>query len=169
MFFEGQNRGGIDVLHGIGFVTQASLARLTPTQKYIFDAVLSIFGRDIIDNIFLVATFADTNEPQVLDTVKTTEIPFQQCFKFNNSALFSRTDNDGTFFNSMFWKMGSSSFANFFDKFNKVVMKSLTMTREVLKQRQQLQTLIPRLQVQVKVGLNQMYAIQQEEEALKEH
>ena len=166
MFFEGQNRGGIDVLHGIGFVTQASLARLTPTQKYIFDAVLSIFGKDIIDNIFLVATFADANEPQVLDAVKTAKIPFQQCFKFNNSALFSRTDND---FNSMFWKMGVGSFANFFDKFNKAEMKSLTMTREVLKERQQLETLIPGLQVQVKVGLNQMDAIQQEEDALKNH
>ena len=165
-FFAGQNRGGIDVLHGIGFVTYASLARLTPTQKYIFDAVLSIFGKDIIDNIFLVATFADANEPQVLDAVKTAKIPFQQCFKFNNHALFSRTDND---FNSMFWKMGVSSFANFFDKFNKAEMKSLTMTREVLKERQQLETLIPGLQVQVKVGLNQMDAIQQEEEALKIH
>ena len=169
MFFEGQNRGGIDVLHGIGFVTQASLARLTPTQKYIFDAVLSIFGKDIIDNIFLVATFADANDPQVLDAVRSAKIPFQQCFKFNNSALFSRTDNDGSYFNSMFWKMGISSFANFFDKFNKAEMKSLTLTREVLKERQQLENLIPGLQVQVKVGLNQMDAIQQEKEALKVH
>ena len=166
MFFEGQNRGGIDVLHGIGLVTQASLARLTPTNKYIFDAVLSIFGRDIIDNIFLIATFADANEPYVLDAVKTAKIPFQQCFKFNNSALFSHTDNDGTFFNSMFWKMGVSSFANFFDKLNRADMKSLALTREVLHERQQLETLIPRLQLQVKVGLNQMDAVQLEKHSL---
>ena len=169
MLFAGQNRGGIDVLHGIGLVTQASLARLTPIQKYIFDAILSNFGKDIFDNIFLLATFADADDPPVLNAARTARIPFQQCFKFNNSALFSRNDNDGSFFNSMFWKMGANSFANFLVSFSKVQTKSLTMTREVLKVRQQLETLIPGLQVQVKVGLNQMDVIQQEEVALKIH
>ena len=169
MFFAGQDRGGIDVLHGIGFVAQASLPRLTPTQKYIFDSVLSIFGKDIVDNIFLIATFADANAPQVLTAAKAADIPFQQCFKFNNSALFAHSDTDGSYFNSMFWKMGVSSFENFFIHFGKVEMKSLTLTREVLKERNQLETLIPGLQVQVKVGLNQVSAVQQEEDALKFH
>jgi len=130
---------------------------------------LSIFGKDIVDNIFLLATFADANTPQVLNAVNSAKIPFQQCFKFNNSALFSPTDKDGSFFNSMFWKMGIRSFENFFISFNRAEMKSLTLTREVLKEREHLETLIPGLQIQVKVGLNQMDAIQQEEEALKLH
>jgi GTP-binding protein EngB required for normal cell division len=169
MFFAGRDRGGIDVLHGIGFVTQSSLARLTPTQKYIFDAVLAIFGKDIVDNIFLMATFADANAPQVLEAVKAAKIPFQRCFKFNNSALFADIDSDGSYFNSMFWKMGVNSFADFFGHFSKAEMKSLALTREVLKEREQLETLVPGLQVQVKVGLNKMDAIKQEEDALKFH
>ena len=36
---------GIDHLNGIGFVTQASLACLTPTQEFILDSILSIFGK----------------------------------------------------------------------------------------------------------------------------
>lgn len=167
MFFAGQDRGGIDVLHGIGFVTQSSLARLTPTQRYIFDAVLSIFGNDIINNIFLLATFADANTPQVLGAVKAANIPFQNCFKFNNSALFSPIDSDGSFFNSMFWDMGIDSFINFFGFFSKAEMKSLALTREVLKEREQLETLVPGLQVQVRVGLNQMDAIEREKDTLK--
>ena len=169
MFFAGKDRGGIDVLHGIGFVAQASLARLTPTQKYIFDSVLSIFGKDIVDNIFLIATFADAIAPQVLASAQAANIPFKQCFKFNNSALFANSDTDGSEFNSMFWKMGTGSFDNFFVKFAKAEVKSLKLTREVLKERDQLETLIPGLQVQVKVGVNQMDAIQQEEKALKFH
>ena len=39
--------GGIDHLDGIGFVTQASLARLTPTQKYIFDLILATFAKTL--------------------------------------------------------------------------------------------------------------------------
>ncbi len=169
MFFNGQDCGGIDVLHGIGFVTQSSLARLTPSQKYIFDAVLSIFGKDIVDNIFLLATFADVNTPQVLEAVKEANIPFQKCFKFNNSALFAPTNNDEAYFNSLYWEMGFQSFAHFFVHFNKAEMKSLLMTREVLKERQHLEMLIPALQVQIKVGLNKMDAIAQEEAALIKH
>ena len=169
MFFAGKDRGGIDVLHGIGFVAQASLARLTPTQKYIFDSVLSIFGKDIVDNIFLVATFADANAPQVLASARAANIPFKQCFKFNNSALFASSDSDGSEFNSMFWKMGTGSFDNFFVKFATAEVQSLKQTREVLKERERLETLIPGLQVQVKVGASQMDAIRQEEKALKFH
>ena len=58
-FFSIRDVVGIDQLNGIGFVVQASLARLTPTQRYIFDAILSIFGKDIGNNIFLMTTFAD--------------------------------------------------------------------------------------------------------------
>ena len=36
----------------------------TNTEVY-FDTVLSIFGKDIVDNIFLLGTFADANEPPV--------------------------------------------------------------------------------------------------------
>ena len=63
-FFCSEN--GIDQLHAVGFVVQSSQARLTPTQKYVFSAILSIFGKDIAGNIFLMTTFADGNEPQVL-------------------------------------------------------------------------------------------------------
>ena len=44
-FFLFQGKQGLHVLDGIGFVTQAPLARLTPTQKYISSSILSIFGK----------------------------------------------------------------------------------------------------------------------------
>ncbi|KTF92594.1 hypothetical protein cypCar_00026626 [Cyprinus carpio] len=42
--------GGIDHIDAVCFVVQASLARLTHTQKYVFDSILSIFGKDIAEN-----------------------------------------------------------------------------------------------------------------------
>ena len=169
MLFAEQTSRGIDVLSGIGLVTPASVAPLTLTQKNIFYAILSMFGRDIIDNIFLLATFAGAGYPPVVDAAKSAHVPFQQCFKFNNSALYCSTDDGELSFSSVFWQMGTRSFAHFFDHFNKVEMKSLTLTREVLKERQQLDAFIPGLQAQVKVGLNLLDAIQQEEAALKFH
>ncbi|XP_022787635.1 verrucotoxin subunit beta-like [Stylophora pistillata] len=66
-FFSLKPPNGIDHLDGIGFVTQASQARLTPTQKYIFDSILSIFGKDVQNNFFMMCTFADGKSPHVLD------------------------------------------------------------------------------------------------------
>ena len=48
-------------------------------------------------------------------------------------------------------------------------MKSLMLTREVLKERQWLDAFIPGLQAHVRVGLNILDAIQLEEETLKFH
>ena len=42
-FFSISPPNGTDHLEGVGFVTQASLAHLPPTQEYIFNSVLSIF------------------------------------------------------------------------------------------------------------------------------
>ena len=168
-FFSESDRCGIDQLHGIGFVAQAPLARLTSTQKYIFHAVLSIFGKDIIDNIFLLITFADASEPPLLDAVKAAEIPYKDHFKFNNSALFASNVSSGAQFNSFFWTMGSSCFERFFQHFSKAESKSLALTREVLQERAQLETLIPGLQEQVKFGLNQLSEIEQEEKVIEQH
>ena len=87
-FFETQGSGGIDHLDGVGFVTQAAMPRLTPTQRYIFDSILSIFGKDIAQNIFMLLTFADGQKPQVLSGLKEANMEYQDFYKFNNSALY---------------------------------------------------------------------------------
>ena len=43
-FFSISPPNGTDHLEGVRFVTQASLAHLPPTQEYILNSVLSIFG-----------------------------------------------------------------------------------------------------------------------------
>lgn len=160
--------GSINHINGIGFVIQASLARLTPTQKYIFDAVLTKFGKDIGDNIFLMTTFADANEPPVLKSVSEGGINYKENFKFNNSAIFA-SNTDKSKFNSMFWEMGAQSFADFFKHFTVAESKSLSLTRQVLQEREQLETLLPGLQQQIKSGLSKLDEIEQEQRVLKQH
>ena len=155
--------GGIDVLHGIGFVTQSCLARLTPTQRYIFDSVYSIFGKDIIKNVFLMATFADANKPPIMESMKAANIPFQDCFKFNNISLFCPIDSDESNFSSMFWDMGMRSFSSFFSHLSRAETKSLALTRKVLKEREQLETLVH----EVKVGIKKLNVIEKEKDTLK--
>ena len=142
---------GVDQLNAICFVVQASSARLTPTQKYIFHSILSVFGRDVEDNIYILATFADNKRPPVLAAIAEADIPFKTCFKFNNSALFSEVrESDG--FEKLFWDFGNYSFKKFFKKFQETKPVSLTLTKEVLTERQRLETALQGIQPQIIAG-----------------
>ncbi|XP_033020894.1 uncharacterized protein LOC117055468 [Lacerta agilis] len=131
--------GGTDHIDAICIVVRASLARLTHAQKYVFDSVLSIFGKDIKDNIQVLITFADGQTPPVLEAIKEANVPCAKDakgtpvhFKFNNSALFANNpvEPGGKFnFDEMFWKMGAMSMKTFFDSFHTLETKSLTLTK----------------------------------------
>ena len=158
----------IDKLHGIGFVTQAPLARLTPTQQYVFDAILSMFGKDVADNIFLMITFADGMRPPVLDAVKATGVPYQAFFKFNNSALFASKSADDEF-DRMFWKMGKKSFDEFFKQFSVAQVQNLQLSREVIQEREKLEVTIQCLLPQIQLGLSKIDKLRQERQMLKDY
>uniref|UniRef100_A0A667ZTH0 Septin-type G domain-containing protein n=1 Tax=Myripristis murdjan TaxID=586833 RepID=A0A667ZTH0_9TELE len=82
---------GVSEIDAVCFVAQASLRRLTPTQKYVFDSMLSIFGKDVAENIRILVTFADGQRPPVLEAIIASEVPCPKTnkgvpvhFKFNN-------------------------------------------------------------------------------------
>ncbi|KAL3989019.1 hypothetical protein ACER0C_013337 [Sarotherodon galilaeus] len=180
-------QGGVSEIDAVCFVAQAALARLTPTQKYVFDSVLSIFGKDVAENIRVLVTFADGQRPPVLEAINASGVPCPKSedglpvhFKFNNSALFannksveaeSMNDDDGEEggFDKMFWEMGTKSMRKFFAALNKIETKSLTMTKEVLRERKQLENSVENLQVQVKLGLAKLEEIKETSEKLREH
>lgn len=165
-FFSIQGDKGIDQLHGIGFVAQASLPRLTHTQRYVFDSILSIFGKDIEKNIFIMTTFADGGRPAVMGAIEEANVPFCKFFPFNNSALFENNTNK---FTQMFWNMGYESFKDFFTYFERTEAVSLQLTRDVLKERQSLETLVAGLQKRIGIGISKIDELQQVEQILKTH
>ncbi|XP_074505969.1 uncharacterized protein LOC141776357 [Sebastes fasciatus] len=180
---------GVSEIDAVCFVTQASLARLTATQRYVFDSVLSIFGKDVAENIEMLVTFADGKQPPVLEAINVSRVPCPKNdiglpvhFKFNNSALFadnrsssdracgedSDEDEDDNF-DEMFWNMGAKSMGKFFTTLQKMETKSLLMTREVLKERKHLETAVEGLQPQVRAGLAKLEEIKTTKEKIKEH
>ncbi|RXN27904.1 Stonustoxin subunit alpha [Labeo rohita] len=175
--------GGIDRIDAVCFVVQASLARLTHTQKYIFDSILSIFGKDIAENILVMVTFADGKTPPVLEAIKASEVTCSTNksgdplhFKFNNSAVFASNnktaeDEESYFenFDQMFWKLGISSMTRFFKSLNERETKSLVLTQEVLKERRQLEVLVEGLQPHIKAGLTNLDKIRKTRAALEQH
>ena len=165
--FEMKGQEGIDQLHGIGFVVQAPLARLTQTQKYIFDAILAIFGKDIGKNVFMMMTFADGQNPPVLEAVKASKISYEEDFKFNNSALYSEGKQDQI--NALFWEMEIKSLQKFFIKLGKMPAISLQLTRQVLDEREHLEVIMKRLDDQIQNGLEKIEELRQIKVIVKDH
>ncbi|CAL8236504.1 unnamed protein product [Boreogadus saida] len=175
---------GIREIDAICFVAPAFLSRLTPTQKYIFDSVLAIFGKDVAENIRILVTFADVKKPLVLEAIKVSGLPCPTeenglpiHFKFNNSDKMTPGENnededsdDGVIdWDKKLWDMGTKNMNKFFSALNVIETKSLTLTKEVLRQRAQLHISIEDLNRKVKFGLTKLEEIKKESETLKDH
>eukprot|EP00731_Ephydatia_muelleri_P027174 Em0019g47a len=117
----------------------------------------------------LVATFADNKQPPVYEAVKVANVPYHKAFKFNNSALYSPNDDRTDLFDSMFWEMGRQSFSTFFAEFVSLKPQSLNLTREVLKERDTLETTLRGLQPQIQLGLSKIDVLNQERCILQRH
>ena len=114
-----------------------------------------------------MTTFADGADPPVMQAIKEAKIPYAEFFRFNNSALYARsTDSE---FSKMFWEMGHSSFSKFFQYLlnAKPVSLQMTQTRQVLEERQHLETIVHGIQPQINQGLEEIDELRQEEEVLK--
>ena len=165
-------------LHAIGFVAQAPLVRLTTTQRYVFDSLLALFGNDVVDNILVMATFADWNQPPLLAAMKDANIPFCEVLKFNNCALYlankssdgdADSDDDGgeaLSLHRLYWKMGVKSFDVLFNRLDKLQGKSMKLTSEVLKEKHFLENAFRVLLQQIKIGISKILQLQVEKDLL---
>ena len=120
-----------------------------------------MFGKDIAENILLVTTFADSEEPQVLDAVRKAEVPFKCYFAFNNAALFSSKSSKKALFNKAFWEMGVESYKDFLGALRTLDPRSLQLTKEVLTERQHLEVSLEGLLPQIQVGLAEKSKLEQ--------
>ena len=59
-------------------------------MKVRFDFILSILGKEMASNIFIMATVADGGTPPVFTAIKAANIPGCDLYEFNNSSLYAR-------------------------------------------------------------------------------
>ncbi|XP_077077919.1 uncharacterized protein LOC143731145 [Siphateles boraxobius] len=172
---------GIDHIDAVCFVVQASLPRLSANQKYIFNSILSIFGKDIAENIIILVTFADGRKIPVLEAIKAADLPCQKNnkgqpthFSFNNSAVYAdkkvekptTSDNDSDDNNDeddklteLVWDKTFKQMKAFFKTLGAIESKDLTMTIKVLEERERLEKAMKSLTPQITAGLSKISEI----------
>jgi GTP-binding protein EngB required for normal cell division len=143
----------------INLIIQASTAKLTDEQCYVFNSVLDIFGKDVAENISILFTFADAQPPPALQVIKKAEIPHCQdaTFKFNNSAVYAGKGDLSTEF---FWKFGYDSLQKYFYHLGSITPASLDQTKEVLHCREELQFYLEHLRQRIDEGMDKLKSIE---------
>jgi predicted GTPase len=93
------NNQALDTIDAVCFTIASGTPRLTVTQNYILNSVLSIFGEDVRANIRLLVTFADNQPPPAIIACKQADFPTNESgeisyCKFNSSSLYIRKSED---------------------------------------------------------------------------
>ena len=161
--FSDKSEKGVSCIDDVRFLAKAPDARLTAIQKYIFQSVMSLFGKDICSMI----TFADGMSPPVLALSKS-GLPFGQSFTFNSSGLFASNDDTNSLA-PMFWEIGIKSFKQFYDHLETVETKSLQLTKYVLNDRKKLELTVRNLQPQLDAGLAKVNQMKQEKNIFEDN
>jgi len=134
--FEKLFREEIAELDNILLVVKANESRWTNYNKYVFDRVQQIFGKDAKDRFIVMCTFADGAVPLCIKTLQENKVVFEESFTFNNSAIYvpSKEGNANTKF---FWNMAIASVNAFLDYVIRQDRQpmSLMSSREVITQR----------------------------------
>ncbi|XP_056119615.1 uncharacterized protein LOC130096936 [Rhinichthys klamathensis goyatoka] len=174
---------GINEIHAVCLVIMAQQHRLSDRQIYIFDAVQSLFGRDIAENIILLFTHSDGMPPRnALTAVKEAKI---KCavndknqpvfFLFNNRQSDTddeEDDDDGEYYEQRLkqsWDLSFKGMTQLFKFLDNIKPKSLNMTQDVLQQRKQLEANISNLQSRVLMTELKQKELKQSQEALKQN
>ena len=121
----------------------------------------------------MLFTFAEGSKPQAINAVKAANLPFQKYFKFNNMALYESSSadsgDDEESFNRMYWNMGMESCSKMISELGNMQPCSLILTKEVLKERSELETAVEWIKEYIEISLNTLDQLRVEEEVLKIH
>lgn len=157
-------------IDAVCLIVKAQDARLTVSQKFVFSSIMSLFGKDLESNICTLITFADGANPPVLDSLSEANLPSGSYFQFNNSALFAENKNLATTSMSpMFWEMSCKSFQKFFDQLKDFPTRSLTQTKNVLKEREQLKRVVACIPPLATACSSKISELRNELEVFKKH
>ncbi|XP_053195583.1 uncharacterized protein LOC128379970 [Scomber japonicus] len=167
---------GVHKLSVVGLVLKASVNQVSDRLKYILDSVMSLFGKDLDENIVALITNSDGIKPEnVLKALKAANIKCAKDeknqpnhFLFDNRQNEQRTEDD-EFALENAWTITERGMKRFTDFLKESNPQKLVTTVEVLRARIRLTACIQNLEEKIQLIELKQREIQQTEEALKKH
>ncbi|CAJ1069918.1 uncharacterized protein LOC117808791 [Xyrichtys novacula] len=148
---------GVHEINAVGLVLKSTVNRLSDRLSYIFDSVLSLFGKNMEDSIVALITHSPGRQPK--NALKALEGAKIKCAKDNkNQPVYFLFDNcqtedreedpDALEFANEITVRGIRRFADFLERSEP---KSLQMTVHVMNERMGLKTSVKNLKDQIKI------------------
>ncbi|XP_010886414.4 uncharacterized protein LOC105020807 isoform X2 [Esox lucius] len=168
---------GIDQIDAVGFVVKASTNRLSDRQRYIFDAVLSLFGKDMKNQIVALISNSDgvpaKNALQALENAKIKCAKNKDNepvhFLFNNRQTEIVTNQKEERAMNLAWEVTKEGMDEFSEFLGKVAPQKLKMTVDVLTNRIQLEAFVNNLQQRIEMIEGKQALLKQTRDELMKH
>ncbi|XP_033971404.1 uncharacterized protein LOC117470687 [Trematomus bernacchii] len=169
---------GVHEIDAVCLVLKGIDNRLSDRLTYVFDSVVSLFGKDIEKNIVALITYSDfLSTDNVLQALKDAQIGCAKDkegqpvhFMFNNRQnieRMKRNENERALKNA--WESTDKEIGRFADFLKNKQTKNLKETVEVLNSRIRLTACIHNLQERIEFIELKQREIQQTQEGLKKH
>ncbi|XP_032364054.1 uncharacterized protein LOC116678080 isoform X2 [Etheostoma spectabile] len=170
-----QSDDGVHEIDAVGLVMKASEIRLNDRLRYIFDSVVSLFGKDMEKNIVALITHSNGVTPKnALEALNAAMIKCARNeknqpvhFLFNNCQHEDRTEDIRALKHAD--EITTEALSQFTDLLGKNAPQKLEKTVGVLEERIKLTTCIQNLQHRTELIDLKQTEIQQTQEALKKH
>ncbi|XP_039635409.1 uncharacterized protein LOC120545276 [Perca fluviatilis] len=170
------SKDGVHEINAVGLVLKASENRLTDRLRYIFDSVISLFGKDIEKNIVALITHSNGLTPE--NVLKALEAANIKCakdeenetvhFLFDNCQSTQKTKKNKVALKGA-WEVTKDQMGQFADFLTENSPQKLETTVEVLNTHTKLTACIQDLQDRIEsIDLKQT-EIQQTQEGLKKY
>ncbi|XP_051279789.1 uncharacterized protein LOC127376699 isoform X1 [Dicentrarchus labrax] len=170
-----RSEDGVHEINVVGLVLKATESRLNDRLSYIFNSVVSLFGKDVEKNIVALITHSNGRKPK--NVLKTLEDANIKCatdeknqpvyFLFDNCQDEDRTED--TEYLKHADKISTKGLRQFTDFLEKTKPQKLKTTVDVLNSRIRLTACIQNLKERVEFIELKQKEIQQTEEALKKY
>ncbi|XP_053502833.1 uncharacterized protein LOC128621217 isoform X1 [Ictalurus furcatus] len=171
-----RSEDGVSEIDAVCFVVTSLTSRLTERKLYVFNAVLSLFGRDVEKNIVVFITHASRKPNNAIKAIKESKIPCPQddrgepvYFRFDNCHCEDFNDEGLLGDYQASWDLLKTTMENFRTFLKEIKPISMKLTVAVLRNRKQLTSSVSNLKDKIEYNELKQRELEQTKEALQKH
>ena len=171
-----RSENGIHEITAVALVVKSSQNKITDRQAYIFDSVLSLFARDVAENIMLLVTHAGNGiiSKNLRQALAKEKIPCGKNkdgqplhFLFDNCQSDDFPDSEAYESSQVQWDIGVRNVQKLMESLDNMRVKSMRMCEGVLKDRKQLEASVNSVREKITLIDYNQNMLHQTEEALE--
>ena len=165
----GRKNGYLEYINAVAFVMPVNNQRLTHTMKYILDSIMSLFGKDLNENLILLGTHGTAKPKKAIEALKGHNIQIKKSYHFENAeVLKTKCPNDTKGGKNTIWATTMKMFKELTTDLDGMSRKSVSQTQDVLDERERIKIHVARLQMHINDGIKALEQFKKEQDYLQE-